>query len=139
MLLEPEEWKHRKQFRWRLKGKSNSGTKVSFGDFGMKAVSSGYLDNRQIEAARQVLVRYVRNEWKIWLRTFPDMPYTKLALEMPMGKGKGEVASYRARVKKGKVVFEVNWIDKEIAQEAFRQASYKLPIDVKLIEKGEIL
>ncbi len=139
MLLEPETWKHRKQFRGRLKGKSHKWHRVAFGTYGMKAVSSGYLTSRQIESARKVIVRYVRNIGKLWIRTFPDIPYTKLGLEMPMGKGKGEVASYRARVKRGRIVFEIDWVDKKTAQEAFRQAAYKLPMNFKLVEKWEIL
>ena len=89
MLLVPKRWKYRKQFRGRVKGKSKGNTYVAFGDFGLKATQNGYITSRQIEAARKVLVRYNRKVGKIWIRVFPDIPYTKLGLEMPMGKGKG--------------------------------------------------
>lgn len=137
-LLFPKRWKHRKQMRWRMKGISNRWNYVSFWEFGMKAIDSAYLTNRQIEAARKVIVRYVRKLWKIWIRVFPDVPYTKKWLEMPMGKWKWDVDKYRVRVKRWRVLFEINWVDLKIASEAFKQASYKLPLRTKTIWKNEI-
>jgi len=104
----------------------------------MKTIDSAYLTNRQIESARKVIVRYVRKLWKIWIRIFPDLPYTKKWLEMPMGKWKWEVDHYRVRVKRWRVLFEINWVDKKTAEEAFKQAAYKLPLRIKTVEKQEV-
>ena len=138
MLLMPKRWKYRKQMRGRNRGVATSWTEVAFGEFGMKALENGYLTNRQIEAARKVLVRYVRKVGKLWIRVFPDIPYTKKGLEMPMGKGKGDVDHYRAKIKRGKIIFELVGIDRETAQKAINLAAYKLPIKVRLVERGEV-
>jgi large subunit ribosomal protein L16 len=138
VLLAPKRWKHRKQFRGRLKGKSARGTTVAFGDYGMKATTGGYLTNRQLESARKVIVRVTRKVGKIWFRVFPDLPYTKKGLEMPMGSGKGDVDTYRVRVKPGKVIFEISGVDRKTAEEVLKQASYKLPIKTTVIERGEV-
>lgn len=138
MLLAPNKWKHRKQFRWRLKGKAWRWTRVAFWDFGLKATTAGYLTSRQLESARKVIVRKTRKVGKIWFRVFPDLPYTKKWLEMPMGKGKGDVDVYRVRVKPGKVIFEVSGIDAETAQEVFKQATYKLPLKTTMVARWEI-
>ncbi len=137
-LLFPKKWKFKKKQRWRNKWQSNRWYYVSFGDFGLKATGNTYLTNRQIEAARKVIVRYTRKVWKIWIRVFPDLPYTSKGLEMPMGKGKWDVEIYRAKVKRGRIVFEINWVSREVAEEAFRQASYKLPVSTRLVEKWEV-
>ena len=137
-LLFPKKWKFRKQHRWRIKWESFRGNYVAFWDFWLKATSNNYITNRQIEAARKVIVRYTRKVWKIWIRVFPDLPYTKKWLEMPMGKGKWDVDIYRFRVKRGRILFEVNWVRREVAEEAFRQASYKLPVSTRLVAKGEV-
>jgi len=138
VLLSPNRWKFRKQFRGRLTGKAHTGNKVAFGDRGLKATSAGYLTNRQLESARKVIVRVTRKVGKIWFRVFTDLPYTKKGLEMPMGKGKGEVDTYRVRVKPGKIIFEISGVDRETAEEVFKQATYKLPISTTLVAKGEI-
>jgi large subunit ribosomal protein L16 len=138
VLLAPNRRKYRKQFRGRLKGKAWKGSRVSFGDYGMKAVTGGYLTSRQLESARKVLVRVTRKIGKIWFRVFPDLPYTKKGLEMPMGKGKGEVDTYRVKVKPGRVIFEINGVDRATAEEVFKKAAYKLPIKTRLVERGEI-
>lgn len=137
-LLSPNRWKFRKQFRWRLKGKAQTGNRVAFWEYWLKAVTWGYVTNRQLESARKVIVRVTRKVWKIRFRVFPDLPYTKKWLEMPMGKGKGDVDTYRARILPGKVIMEINWVDKATAVEVFKQAGYKLPFKVRLVEKGEI-
>ncbi len=111
---------------------------VSFWDFGMKATTNDYITTRQIEAARKVIVRYTRKVWKIWIRVFPDIPYTSKWLEMPMDKGKWDVDTYRARVKRWRIIFEINWVNKKIAKEAFKQASYKLPLSTRTVEKWEV-
>lgn len=137
-LLSPNRWKFRKQHRGRLDGSSLRGTTIAFGDFGMKATTSGYLTARQLEAARKVLVRVTRKVGKVRFRVFPDLPYTKKGLEMPMGKGKGDVDLFRVRVLKGKVIFELSWIDKATAEEVVKQAAYKLPIKTTLVMRDEI-
>lgn len=137
-LLSPNRWKFRKQHRGRLDGSSLRGASIAFGEFGMKATSSGYLSSRQLEAARKVLVRVTRKVGKVWFRVFPDFPYTKKGLEMPMGKGKGDVDEFRVRVLKGKVIFELSGIDKAAAEEVVKQASYKLPITTTLVTRDEI-
>lgn len=138
VLLAPNRWKYRKQFRGRLKGVSTRGTRVAFGQYGLKAITAWYLTNRQLESARKVIVRVTRKVGKIWFRVFTDLPYTKKGLEMPMGKGKGEVDSYRVRVKPWKIIFEISGIDKATAKEVFKQATYKLPISTAMVERGEI-
>nr|WP_244831543.1 50S ribosomal protein L16 [Candidatus Vampirococcus lugosii] len=134
-MLTPNRWKYRKQHRGRIQGVSSRGSYVAFGEFGLKATSNEYLTNRQIEAARKVIVRYTRKLGKIWIRVFPDVPYTKKGLEMPMGKGKGDVDAFRVRVKRGRILFEINGVSKKVAQEAFKQASYKLPVSTRLVAK----
>lgn len=137
-ILTPKRWKYRKQMRGRITGAATRGNKVAFGEYGLKATTSAYVSNRQLEAARKVIVRYTRKVGKIWFRVFPDVPYTKKGLEMPMGSGKGDVDHYQARVKKGGILFEVSGLDREIAEEAFKKASYKLPMTTRMVEKGEV-
>jgi len=138
MLLTPQRWKFRKPIIKSLKGKSCTGNVVSFGDYGLKAVSSDYLTNKQIEAARKVIVRAIRKIGKVWIRIFPDVPFTKKGLEMPMGTGKGEVDIYTAPVRKGKVLFEVSGLAKGIAYETLTKAGKKLPIRTRVVAKGEV-
>ncbi len=138
MLLVPKRWKHRKQFRWRIKWQSKGNTYVAFWDYWIKATQNSYITSRQIEAARKVLVRYNRKVGKIWIRVFPDIPYTKIWLEMPMGKGKGWVDHFVARVKRWTILFEISWVSEEVAKEAIRQASYKLPVKTKMVARHEI-
>lgn len=121
-LLTPKRWKYRKQMRSRITGAAARGNQVVFGEFGIKAVTSAYVTNRQIEAARKVIVRHTRKVGKLWIRVFPDVPQTKKGLEMPMGTGKGDVNIYTARVKKGTVLFEVSGLERNVAEEAFRTA-----------------
>ncbi len=138
VLLAPNSWKFRKQFRGRLSGKATTGSRVAFGDYGLKATTSGYLTNRQIESARKVIVRVTRKFWRIWLRVFPDLPFTKKGLEMPMGSGKGDVDTYRARIKPGRVLFEISGVDKAAAAAIFKEAGYKLPVKTVMVERWEI-
>ncbi len=138
VLLAPNSWKFRKQFRGRLTGKASTGNYVAFGDYGLKATTSGYLTNRQIESARKVIVRVTRKFGRIWLRVFPDLPFTKKGLEMPMGSGKGDVDTYRTRIKPGKVLFEISGVDKAAAAAIFKEAGYKLPVKTVMVERGEI-
>ncbi len=137
-LLTPKRWKYRKQMRSRITGPATRGNQVVFGEYGIKATTSSYVTNRQLEAARKVIVRHTRKVGKMWLRVFPDVPQTKKGLEMPMGTGKGDVHIYTARIKKGAVIFEVSGLDEKIAKEAFRSAGFKLPMKTKVVEKGQV-
>jgi len=137
-LLSPNKRKHRKQFRWRLKWKSYRWNYVVFWEYWLKATTSWYLTNRQLESARKVIVRVTRKVWKIRFRVFPDLPYTKKGLEMPMGKGKWDVDSYRVRILPGKIIFEISWVSDDVAAEVFKQASYKLPLSTCVVKKWQI-
>ena len=132
-MLQPKRTKYRKTHRWRLKWKAVRGSTLAFGDFAIKATTRGFITSRQIEAARRAMVRFVKRWGKIWIRIFPDKPYTSKPLEVPMGWGKWSVEMYRAPVKPGRVLFEMTWVTPEIAREAFRLASYKLPVKTKII------
>lgn len=138
MLLTPKRWKYRKPIINQLTWKSCRGTKVAFGEYGLKAVTSTYVTNRQLEAARKVIIRATRKVGKIWFRVFPDVPFTKKGLEMPMGTGKGDVHIYTAPVKKGKIIFEVSGLSKEDAHDILFRAAKKLPMKTRIVEKNEI-
>ena len=137
-LLAPKRWKYRKQMRGRIKWVAKWGHKVAFGTYGIKAVENWYLTNRQLEAARRVIVRRNRKTGKIWIRIFPDIPYTKKGLEMPMGKGKWGVDHFVARVKRWAIIMELSGLSEEQAQEVVKQVWYKLPIKVKMVWRNEI-
>ena len=132
-MLQPKKTKYRKEFRGRLKGKAIKGSDISFGDYGLKATTRGYITSRQIESARRAMVRFVKRWGKIWIRIFPNKPYTSKPLEVPMGWGKWSVEGYRAPVKPGRVLFEMTWVEPEVAREAFRLAAYKLPVKTKIV------
>jgi len=132
-MLQPKKTKYRKTFRWRLKWKAIKGSTIAFGDYAMKAVTRGYITSRQIESARRAMVRYIKRWGKIWIRIFPDKAYTSKPLEVPMGWGKWSLDWYRAPVKPGRIMFEITWVTPEIAREAFRLASYKLPVKTKIL------
>ncbi len=132
-MLQPKRTKYRKTFRGRLKGKAVKGSTIAFGDYAMKATTRGYITSRQIESARRAMVRYIKRGGKIWIRIFPDKAYTAKPLEVPMGWGKWSVEMYRAPVKPGRIMFEITWVAPEVAREAFRLASYKLPVKTKII------
>ncbi|MCH2188535.1 50S ribosomal protein L16 [Candidatus Gracilibacteria bacterium] len=132
-MLQPKKTKYRKTHRGRLKGSAIRGSTVAFGDFAIKATTRGFITSRQIESARRAMVRYIKRGGKIWIRIFPDKAYTKKPLEVPMGGGKGSVDMYRAPVKPGRVLFEITGVSPEVAREAFRLASYKLPVKTKIL------
>ena len=138
MLLTPKRRKHRKQIVPSLKWKSARWKTVSFGDLGLKATTSWYISNRQIEAARKVIVRHTKKVWRLWLRVFPDVPFTKKGLEMPMGKWKWDVDIYKAPVKKGKIILEVWGLDAELTEKILTSAAKKLPIKARVVAKGEL-
>ncbi|MDA7494816.1 50S ribosomal protein L16 [Candidatus Gracilibacteria bacterium] len=132
-MLQPKRTKYRKTFRGRLKGKAVKGSTLAFGDYALKATTRGYITSRQIESARRAMVRYIKRGGKIWIRIFPDKAFTAKPLEVPMGGGKGSVEMYRAPVKPGRIMFEITGVTPEVAREAFRLASYKLPVKTKTL------
>ena len=138
MLLTPKRWKYRKPIINQLRGKASRGATVAFGDYWLKALTSAYITNKQLEAARKVIVRSIRKVGKIWIRIFPDTPFTKKGLEMPMGSGKGEVDIYTAPVRKGRVLFEVSGLTHDEAHLALIKAWKKLPVKVRVVAKAEI-
>jgi large subunit ribosomal protein L16 len=133
-MLAPKKIKYRKQQRGRMTGKATRGNKVSFGEFGLKAMEPCWMTNRQIEAARIALTRYIKRGGKVWIRIFPDKPITQKPAETRMGKGKGNPEGWVAVIKPGRVLFEVAGVPKEVAQEALRLAGHKLPIKTKFVE-----
>ncbi len=127
-MLQPKRVKYRKVHRGRLKGEAHSGNTVSFGEFGLRAQGGAWITARQIEAARRVLVRYLRRGGQLWIRIFPDKPVTKKPAETRMGGGKGAPDQWVAVVKPGRIIFELSGIKEDVAREAMRLASHKLPI-----------
>lgn len=134
-MLMPKRVKHRKQFMPDLKGKAKGGTEVHFGEYGLQAVEPAYITNRQIEAARIAMTRYIRRGGKVWIKIFPSTPYTQKPLEVRMGSGKGNVEGWVAVVKPGKVMFEIAGVSEEVAREALRLAAHKLPIKTKFVKR----
>jgi large subunit ribosomal protein L16 len=134
-MLMPKRVKYRKQQRGRMKGQSLRGSTVAFGEFGLQALEPIWMTSRQIEAARRSMVRYVRRRGKIWIRVFPDKPFTKKAAETRMGSGKGSVEYWVAVVRPGRILFEMGGIPEEEAREALRLAAYKLPIKTKFVKR----
>ena len=134
-MLMPRRVKFRKQQRGRRTGMANRGNRVSFGEYGLKAMEACWLTARQIEAARVALTRKMRRGGKVWIRVFPDKPYTKKPAETRMGKGKGVPEGWVAVVRRGRVLFEIEGVDRELAREAMRLAGHKLPIATKFVER----
>lgn len=132
-MLQPKRTKYRKTHRGRLKGLAVKGSEIKFGDYGLKATTRGFITSRQIESARRAMTRFAKRWGKIWIRIFPDKAYTAKPLEVPMGWGKWSVEMYRAPVKPGRVLFEIGWVEPEVAREAFRLAAYKLPVKTKIV------
>ncbi len=137
-MLSPKKVKHRKQQRGRLKGKSLRGNKVSFGEYGLKAVACGYLTARQIEAARRTITRHVKRGGKMWIRVFPSKPITKKAAETRMGSGKGNPEFWVAKTLPGRVLFEISGVEQNTAREALRLAAFKLPMKTIFVEREKI-
>ncbi len=134
-MLQPKKTRYRKQMKGRLRGKAYRGSGVEFGEFGLKAMEPGRISNRQIEAARIAITRYIKRGGKVWIRIFPDTPFTKKPAETRMGKGKGAPEGWVARVKPGRVLYEMEGVAEEIAREAMRLASHKLPIRTKFVTR----
>jgi len=136
-MLQPKKVKYRKQQRGRRTGKAKGGFSVSFGEFGLKAMEACWMTNRQIEASRVAMTRYIKRGGKIWIRIFPDKPVTKKPAETRMGKGKGAPEYWVAVVKPGRVLFEIEGVSKELAQEALRLAANKLPMKTKFVTRAD--
>jgi large subunit ribosomal protein L16 len=135
-MLQPKRTKYRKQHKGRNRGLALRGSKVSFGEYGLKAVGRGRLTARQIEAARRAMTRHVKRGGKIWIRVFPDKPITQKPLEVRMGKGKGNVEYWVALIQPGKVLYEMEGVSEELARESFALAAAKLPIQTTFVKRS---
>ncbi|MBM7623989.1 50S ribosomal protein L16 [Sporohalobacter salinus] len=134
-MLLPKRVKHRKQQRGRMKGKATRGNEVNFGEFGLQALEPAWISNRQIEAARIAITRHAKRGGKVWVNIFPDKPVTATPAETRMGSGKGDPEYWAAVVKPGRVMFEIAGIEEEVAREAMRLASHKLPIHTRFVKR----
>ncbi len=138
-MLQPKRTKFRKSHTGNLKGLAYRGSDVSFGDYALQAVESGHLTARQIEAARMAIQRHAKRAGKLYIRIFPDQPFTKKPLETRMGTGKGAVEGWRAQVLPGRVLYEMEGVDESVAREAFRLAGHKLPVATRFVMRSEQL
>ena len=136
-MLMPKKTKFRKMQRGRLKGKARGGSSVDFGEFGLKSLEPCWLTNRQIEAARVAMTRYIKRGGKIWIRVFPDKPVTKKPAETRMGKGKGAPEYWVAVVKPGRILFEIQGVSHEMAREALRLGANKLPMKTRFVTRAD--
>ena len=134
-MLQPKRTKYRKQFKGRVHGKAKGGTTLNFGNYGMKAVTPGRITARQIEAARRAITRHMKRAGKVWIRVFPDVPVTGKPAEVRMGKGKGSPEYWMCRIKPGRIMFELDGVEADVAREAFALASAKLPVQTRFIQR----
>ncbi len=137
-MLQPRRVKYRKQQRGRLTGIATRGNTVAFGEFGLQALSPGWVTARQIEAARRAITHHIKRGGKVWIRVFPDKPVTKKPAETRMGSGKGSVEEWVAVVKPGRILFELAGVREEVAREALRLASHKLPVETQIVTRAEL-
>jgi large subunit ribosomal protein L16 len=140
-MLMPKKTKFRKQQKGRLRGEATRGAEIAFGQFGLKAETAERITSRQIESARRAMTRHVKRGGKIWIRIFPDTPITKKPAEVRMGSGKGSVDHYVAKVKAGRIMFEMDGVTEEVAKEAMRLAAHKLPVQTRFVVReipGEV-
>ncbi len=136
-MLQPKKTKHRKAHKGRIRGNAQRGAMISFGSFGLKALEPIWITNRQLEAARQAMTRHMKREGNVWIRIFPDKPITRKPAEVRMGKGKGNLEFYAAVVRPGLIMFEIEGVSKQIAQEAMELAAQKLPIKTKFVVRHD--
>ena len=136
-MLQPKRTKFRKQFKGRIHGLAKGGSVVSFGSYGLKAIEPERITSRQIEAARRALTRHMKRQGRVWIRIFPDIPVTAKPIEVRMGKGKGSVDRWVAKVKPGRVMFEVDGVAEDVAKEALRLAAMKLPVKCRFIMRED--
>jgi large subunit ribosomal protein L16 len=137
-MLSPRKVKFRKRFKGRTKGESERGSSVSFGEFALLAVEPGRITARQIEAARIAMTRHIKRGGQIWIRVFPDTPVTKKPAETRMGKGKGSPEEWVSVIRPGRILYEMDGVPQELAEEAFRLAARKLPLKTKVVLRGEL-
>lgn len=136
-MLQPKRIKYRKQHKGRMRGKATRGNKVSFGDYALQAVEPGWITNRQIESARVAMTRHIKRGGKVWIRIFPDKPLTQKPAETRMGKGKGNPEYWVAPVRPGRVLFELEGVDEELARQAMQLATAKLPLKTRFLVREE--
>lgn len=137
-MLMPKRVKRRKQFRGSMKGKATRGNKISYGEYGIVALESGWIKSNQIEAARIAMTRYIKRGGKVWIKIFPDKPVTNKPAETRMGSGKGSLEYWVAVVKPGRVMFEISGVAEEVAREALRLATHKLPVKCKVVSRADL-
>ncbi|MGN0153117.1 MAG: 50S ribosomal protein L16 [Lachnospiraceae bacterium] len=137
-MLMPKRTKHRKQFRGSMAGKATRGNKISNGEYGIVALEPAWIKSNQIEAARVAMTRYVKRTGKVWIKIFPDKPYTSKPIGVRMGKGKGNVEGWVAVVKPGRVMFEIAGVPEDVAKEALRLATHKLPVKCKIVSREDL-
>tara|TARA_A100001011_G_scaffold335989_1_gene365214 strand:+ start:1510 stop:1923 length:414 start_codon:yes stop_codon:yes gene_type:complete len=136
-MLQPKRTKFRKQFKGRIHGLAKGGSVINFGNYGLKATEPERITSRQIEAARRALTRHMKRQGRVWIRIFPDIPVTAKPIEVRMGKGKGSVDRWVAKVKPGRVMFEVDGVAEDVAKEALRLAAMKLPVKCRFITRED--
>ena len=137
-MLVPKRVKHRREFRGKMRGEAKGGKTVTFGEYGLKSLDSSWISNRQIEAARVAMTRYMKRGGKVWIKIFPHKSYTAKGVGVRMGNGKGAPAGWVAPVKREKILFEIGGVSEEVAREALRLASHKLPIRTKFVKREEV-
>jgi len=136
-MLQPKKLKYRKPQKGKMKGNAQRGNQLAFGDFGIKTLEQAWITSRQIEAARQAITRHLKRQGKVWIKIFPDKPVTSKPAEVRMGKGKGEIDQYVARVTPGRILFEVEGVSFDLAKEALRLGAQKLPVKTKFIVRRD--
>jgi large subunit ribosomal protein L16 len=136
-MLQPKKTKHRKAHKGRIRGNAQRGATIAFGSFGLKAMEPKWITNRQIEAARQAMTRHMKREGNVWIRIFPDKPITRKPQEVRMGKGKGNLEFWAAVVRPGLIMFELDGVPQQVAQEALELAAQKLPIKTKFVVRRD--
>ena len=136
-MLSPKRTKFRKQFKGRIKGEAKGGSDLNFGSFGLKAIEPERVTARQIEAARRAMTRHMKRQGRVWIRIFPDVPVTQKPTEVRMGKGKGSVEYWAAKVKPGRVMFEIDGVNEDVAKEALRLAAMKLPVKCRFVQRED--
>ncbi len=136
-MLQPKRTKFRKQFKGRIKGEAKGGSELNFGSFGLKATQPERVTARQIEAARRAMTRHMKRQGRVWIRIFPDVPVSSKPTEVRMGKGKGSVDYWAAKVKPGRIMFELDGVSEDVAVEALRLAAMKLPIKTRVVQRED--
>ena len=136
-MMSPKRTKFRKQFKGRIHGEAKGGTALNFGEYGLKAVEPERVTARQIEAARRAMTRHMKRQGRVWIRIFPDVPVTKKPTEVRMGKGKGSVEFWAAKIKPGRIMFEIDGVPLPVAEEALRLAAMKLPVKTRFVQRED--